>query len=170
MRLPLYRREASLAACFSFMLSMASTWTWIAATGGGQELEPRLYSNTPVGVNALALSYGYSSGNVLLVPSLPLDDVDGNLHLVALTYLRAIDLFGKAGKFEATVPYAWGNYDGFVLDEFRTRKLAGWGDARLRLAVNLTGAPALNLAEFANYRQKTIGYGAGREWKVNGEP
>jgi hypothetical protein len=137
-------------------LSIVSVLIWIATTAGGQELEPRLYSNTPVGVNAVALSYGYSRGNVLLVPSLPLDNVDGSLNLVAFTYLRAVDLFGKAGKFEVTVPYAWGKYEGFFEEEFRTRKLVGWGDPRFRLAVNLTGAPALNVKEFADYRQKTI--------------
>ena len=137
-------------------LLVAGTLILVVTPVRGQELEPRLYSNTPVGVNALALSYGYSGGNVLLVPSLPLEDVDGSLNLVALTYLRAVDLFGKAGKFEATLPYAWGNYEGFVEGEFRTRELVGFGDPRFRLAVNLTGAPALNLEEFANYRQKTI--------------
>ena len=137
-------------------LSIVSVLIWIATTAGGQELEPRLYSNTPVGVNAVALSYGYSRGNVLLVPSLPLDNVDGSLNLVAFTYLRAVDLFGKAGKFEVTVPYAWGKYEGFFEEEFLTRKLVGWGDPRFRLAVNLTGAPALNVKEFADYRQKTI--------------
>ncbi len=30
-----------------------------------QELEPRLYRNAPVGLNAFALAYGFSQGNVL---------------------------------------------------------------------------------------------------------
>ena len=43
--------------------------------GIGQSLEPRVYSNTPVGMNFLILGYAYQQGDVLLAPSVPLKDV-----------------------------------------------------------------------------------------------
>jgi hypothetical protein len=128
--------------------------TTSAATA--QQLEPRFYSNSPVGVSALAIGYTRSGGNVLLVPSLPLDDVDGDLNLAALTYLRVVDFFGRSAKLSGTLPYAWGEFRGFLEGEFRTRNLAGWGDPLFRLAVNLKGAPALDVKEFASYQQGTI--------------
>ena len=38
----------------------------------------------------------------------------------------------------------------------REREVDGFGDPRFRLSVNLYGAPALNLQEFASYRQDLI--------------
>ena len=120
-----------------------STLTLLFATSvtSAQQLEPRFFSNIPVGLNALAVGYTRSGGNVLLVPSLPLDDVDGDLNLAALTDVRAMDFFGRSAKISGTLPYAWGQYRGFVEEEFRTRDLAGWGDPLFRFAVNLRGHP-----------------------------
>ena len=127
-----------------------------ASLASAQQLEPRFFSNSPVGLNAVAVGFTRSGGNVLLVPSLPLDDVDGDLNLAVLAYVRAVDFFGRSAKLSATLPYAWGEYRGFLNEEFRTRKLAGWGDPFFRFAVNFLGAPALDAKEFAGYRQGTI--------------
>jgi hypothetical protein len=132
------------------------TFFSLAGFSSAQQLEPRFFSNSPVGMNALAVGYTRSGGNVLLVPSLPLDDVDGDLNLVALSYVRAVDFFGRSAKLSGTLPYAWGQYKGLFEDEFRTRDLVGWGDPLLRFAVNLRGAPALDAQAFADYEQGTI--------------
>jgi hypothetical protein len=138
-------------------LQLASLAVLVSARlASAQQLEPRFFSNSPVGLNALAVGFTRSGGNVLLVPSLPLDNVDGNLNLASLTYLRAVDFFGRSAKFSGTLPYAWGEYRGFFNEEFRTRNLAGWGDPLLRFAVNFLGAPALDAKEFASYQQGTI--------------
>ena len=42
-----------------------------AANSWAQELEPRTFANVPVGVNFLAVGAGYSRGNVLFDPTLP---------------------------------------------------------------------------------------------------
>ena len=49
-----------------------------------QELEPRAYVNTPVGLNFIAVAYLFSSGNILLDPSLPIEDLQAKLHLVVV--------------------------------------------------------------------------------------
>ena len=133
-------------------------FTVLASAGltSAQQLEPRFFSNSPVGLNALAVGFTRSGGNVLLVPSLPLDDVDGDLNLAALSYIRAVGVFGRSAKFSGTLPYAWGEYRGFFNEEFRTRNLAGWGDPLFRFAVNVLGAPALDAKEFSTYQQGTI--------------
>jgi len=40
--------------------------------------------------------------------------------------------------------------------QLREREVSGFGDPRLRFSVNLYGAPALSLKEFADYRQDLI--------------
>ena len=48
-----------------------------------QELEPRLFTNVPVGMNFAILGYAYSRGNVLMDPSIPIEDLDSKLHTFA---------------------------------------------------------------------------------------
>ena len=45
-----------------------------AVTAQAQELEPRTYSNTPVGMNFLLLGYAYSVGDVSFDTSAPIED------------------------------------------------------------------------------------------------
>jgi len=53
---------------------------------GGQELEPRTYANIPVDMNFLAVGYVHSSGNVLLDPSLPIEDLNAKTDSAFLRY------------------------------------------------------------------------------------
>src|SRR5215510_13364743 len=45
-----------------------------AATAQAQELEPRAYTNTPVGMNFLVLGYAFTKGDVALDTSVPIED------------------------------------------------------------------------------------------------
>ena len=121
-----------------------------------QELEPGLYLNAPAGVNALALNYGFSSGNVLVDSSLPIEGAHAKVHVVAIGYVRTLDLLGHAAKFDVQAPVSRASFTGLVAGELRTRSPSGLGDPRIRFAVNLLGSPALQGQEFAAYRQRTI--------------
>ena len=121
-----------------------------------QSLEPRAYSNLPVGMNFLIAGYAYQQGDVLLDPSLPLKDVNMQIHSAVLAYARSLDLFGKSGKIDLLVPYAWLSGTGKLLEEERSREVSGLADPMLRFYVNLYGAPALSFEEFKNYRQDAI--------------
>ena len=129
--------------------------TWPGAVGA-QEIEPRTYSNTPVGMNFLALVYSYSSGNVFMDPALPIEDVDAQVHLALGRYIRTFGLFGKPAKFKALVPWSDGHWDGFLEGEFRTRDARGLADPRLGLDVLLSGAPALDATDFRGYEQDLV--------------
>ena len=72
-----------------------------------QELEPRAYSNSPVGLNFFVAAYAYSEGGLSTDPSLPVQDARLNIHTGALAYARSLDLWGKSGKFDVIVPYTW---------------------------------------------------------------
>jgi len=123
-----------------------------------QSLEPRVYSNTPVGMNFLMLGYSYQQGEVLLDPSVPLKDVNVKIHSSVLAYVRSLDVWGKSGKVDLIVPYAWLSGSGKVggEDQSRNRNVSGFADPALRFSVNLYGAPALSFEEFKSYRQNTV--------------
>jgi Putative MetA-pathway of phenol degradation len=122
----------------------------------GQDLEPRAYSNIPVGLNFLIAGYGYSVGGVVTDPSFPLEDGDVQIHSTVLAYARAVDVWGTSGKFDVVLPFAWVSGTATFRGQPREREVSGLADPRFRFSVNLYGAPALSLQEFANYKQDLI--------------
>lgn len=121
-----------------------------------QDLEPRAFSPAPVGVNFAAVGYGYSFGNVLLDPSLLIEDGTGKVHSLAAAYVRTFSFFGMTAKADAVVPFASGDWKGLLDGEPATRSATGFGDPTVRLAVNFVGAPALEIPRFLTFRQRWI--------------
>ena len=135
---------------------MLSAVLCIARSVGAQELEPGLYVNAPTGSKSVVANYGFSTGNVLLDASVPIEGAHARIHVIGVGYLRTLDFFGRTAKLDVQLPVSWGHFEGVVAGEFRTRSPAGLADPRVRLAVNLFGSPALGPQEFASYTQRTI--------------
>ncbi len=122
-----------------------------------QDLEPRMLSNAPVGMNFLLTGYQYSNGNILFDPSVPIEDAQARLHSVLAAYVRTINFFGLSGKVDVVVPFVLdGDWEGRLEGQPASTTRTGFPDMQLRLSVNFLGAPALSMAEFPAYRQKTI--------------
>jgi hypothetical protein len=126
------------------------------AGASAQDLEPRAYLNTLVGLNFLLAGYGYSAGGVATDPSPPLQNADLQVQTTFLAYVRSLTIWGRSGKIDVVLPYAWLSGSADVEGQPREREGSGLADPRLRLSVNLYGAPALSLQEFAHYRQDLI--------------
>jgi hypothetical protein len=125
-------------------------------TGRAQDLEPRSYANTPVGMNFLLMGYFYSDGDVATDPSLPLEDGKVTLHGAVTGYVRSLDMWGKSGKIAALLPYACADGSAKLAGQPGQRDICGLADPRLRMSINLYGAPAMTLEEFRSYRQDLI--------------
>jgi hypothetical protein len=125
---------------------------------GAQSMEPRAYSNAPVGMNFFILGYTHMQGDVLFDPAVPLTNADARIHSVIAAYSRELDLWGRSGSLGVALPYAWlsGNATVEPTGEYRTRTVSGLADPAMRFSVNLYGAPALPLEEFKSYRQDLI--------------
>jgi hypothetical protein len=128
----------------------------VGATSRAQEIEPRAYSNAPVGVNFLIAGFAYTTGSPLTDPSLPITDAKIETSNAVVAYVRTLDLWGKSGKFDMNMPYTWLSGTARLDGEPLSREIAGNGSPAFRLSVNLYGAPALTRAEFASYRQDLI--------------
>jgi hypothetical protein len=126
------------------------------STVKAQVLEPRSYSNIPVGMNFLLAAYGYNSGGVLFDPSIPLDNAKIKIHGSALAYARSVKMGKMLGKFDMIVPYAWLSGNAEFNGEPVSREVSGLGDPSVQMSVNFVGAPALSLAEFKDYKQNFI--------------
>jgi hypothetical protein len=123
-----------------------------------QDLEPRAYSATPIGLNFLAASYSDASGSVSLDPSLPITGLKAKIGTSSLGFDHTFDLIGRSASIAIVVPETHGDLSGNVIGNNQHVSRTGLGDVRLRLAVNLLGGPALTPSEFA-LRQPTTAFG-----------
>jgi hypothetical protein len=121
-----------------------------------QDLEPRLYTNVPLGVNFLGAGYGYSQGNVLFDPTIPLDNAEIEIDGPVLGYGRAIKLGPFSGKVDGAIAHACLDGSADYQGDRVTRNVCGWSDARARMTVNFRGAPPLTRQQFAGYKQDWV--------------
>jgi len=125
-----------------------------------QELEPRAYSPNPVGINFVALNYGRSDGDVVFDASSPVQDVQAQLDSVAVGYGRTFGVWNRAANFAIVLPSLSGRLSGTV-DNVQTEiRRSGLGDARLRVGMNLLGAPVQTLEEYERHPPRTTTLGA----------
>ncbi len=146
-------------AAFLARLGAALVVAALAAAGRdahAQELEPRSYVNTPVGLNFLIAGYGYTEGDVVFDAASPIKDAKVQVHGGVLAYARAPDVWGLSGKIGVVVPFAEASGSAKVAGRPRERQVFGLADPSFHFSVNLYGAPALTLAEFGSYRQDLI--------------
>jgi hypothetical protein len=132
----------------------------VFALGGGsahaQSIEPRAYTNAPIGMNFLIAGYAYTQGGLSVDPSVPLTNANLQTHNTVLAYARSIELGGQSGKFDVIVPYAWLSGNAEYAGQPVERETSGFGAPLLRLSMNFIGAPALSIKEFAGYQQDLI--------------
>jgi hypothetical protein len=122
----------------------------------GQDLDPRRYASLPKAMNALALVYGISHGNVVSDPTLPIADFSITAQTVGLAYVRTFGLLGKLSRVVVAVPYTFLSGNLTVNGHDTSGVRSGFADAQIRFGMNLTGSPALDKKQFAQYEQRTI--------------
>ena len=143
--------RASGAAAAALLLSAV-----FAPATHAQELEPRAYSNLPMGLNFLAAGYAHSKGGLSTDPSLPLTDAHLQIDTGVVAYVRGINLWGSSGKFDVIVPYSHLSGTALVAGQPLERDISGASDPRFRLSVNFYGAPALTLRDYPAYKQDLV--------------
>jgi hypothetical protein len=132
------------------------TISMIPSTVNGQDLEPRTYANTPVGLNFLIAGYGHTEGAVGTDPALPIENTHIELHSGVLAYARAIDVYGQSAKFDVVLPYISLVGTATVFGQGRDRQVSGFADPSFHFSWSFFGAPALSVKDFAAYEQNTI--------------
>ncbi len=111
-----------------------------AAAAQAQELEPRAYANTPVGMNFAVAGYAWTHGEVSADAAVPLRDGDIEGNALLLAYVRSLDVLGNSAKLDVIVPYGWVSGSALVTQDISmaqagervSRQVGGLGDARFR--------------------------------------
>lgn len=121
-----------------------------------QDIEPRAYSNAPIGVNFIVTGYAYTQGALSFDPSLSLTNADLRTHNAVIGYARVLNLGGKSGIFDVIVPYTFlsgtADYEGDPVQ----REVDGVSNPAFRLSWNFYGAPAMGLKEFSTWQQDLV--------------
>jgi hypothetical protein len=129
--------------------------SFVAASAGAQEIEPRAFSPSPVGVTFVLLGAGQSTGGILTDPSLPVDDVDAEINAGVISLGQSFGLFGRLATIAVAQPYLSAHFTGTLDGEPAEASRSGFGDTKLRASLNLLGNPAQSAAEFAKRKPVT---------------
>lgn len=137
-------------------LSLGAVFALLAGTRPalGQELQPRSYSDVPIGTNFAVGTYSLSSGDVSLDPSLPLSDVNASLGTTVVGFSHSFAFDGRTATWGLAVPYLGAHVTAAVYGQTRAGSRYGFADARARFSILLLGR-ALTPAEFARRKPRT---------------
>jgi hypothetical protein len=136
----------------SLLVILVLTGLGLPERAGAQDLEPRRWSHLPIGQTIVGVGYGYTEANVFFSPVLKLTDGTSRINALGVSAIHTFDLAGKSARISLLLPYLSGRWEGDMEGEFQIVHRKGGGDPRLRLSVNLYGAPALKGSEFVRYR------------------
>lgn len=125
-------------------------------TVAAQELEPGAYWPIPRGLNIVTAVNSLNWGDVAFDPAAPIDEANATINTTGFAFARAFGLMGRSANASVMVPIIAGHIEGLYLGEFAEVSRFGQGDPRVKLAVNLYGAPSMTPKEFASYQQRGI--------------
>ena len=128
----------------------------IAYSGFGQEIQPRVYAPAPVNTNVVTIAYGYSFGALLFDKTIPITDVEADIHNLSLAYSKATQFLGTAGRFDVVLPFVRGFWQGEINEISENTSRLGLADPVVRYSLFITGAPVLSKEDFSNFKPKTI--------------
>lgn len=136
-----------------------STWLAFLALIGvsssavAQDLEPRRWTQLPVGTSFVAAGYSYSTGDLAFDPVLLIEDADVELHTALLSFTHYFAISDRTARIDVVLPAQSGEWDGVVDGAPRTVNRDGLADPVVRLSTNLFGPRALTGVEFMDYRR-----------------
>src|SRR5271165_1889816 len=124
-------------------------------SGWAQDLSPRAYVITPLHSNAIILTYNFYDGSIDY-GALPISGATGTYSVPIFSYYHAFSFFGRSANVVASLPYAFGNFQGTITGAEKHLYRSGFLDSVYRISVNLKGGPAMPPQKFAKWRQKML--------------
>jgi len=102
----------------------------------------------------LVIGYQYSTGDIVPDASLPIASAESDINFAQVSYQRTLSLLGRTTNLQFNLPYTRGSTEAFIEGEFHSRHISAMADARVRLSVNLRGAPTMDEDGFQALRAK----------------
>jgi hypothetical protein len=128
----------------------------VARPAAAQELEPGAYAVAPKGLNVFVLANTFSFGDLAFDPAGPISDASARINATSAGLAHMTSLFGRSAQLSVGVPIVAGHLEGIYVGEAAEVTRVGLGDPRVRVGVNLYGAPAMDRKTFTTYRQRRL--------------
>ena len=116
-----------------------------------QDLEPRRWTPLPLDMQVIGVGYGLASGDIDFDPVTQIEDVEFKLNVVGASYVTSFKIADKLARFDVTVPWASGKWQGLVESKPTEVKRVGLLDPTFRVSINLLGSPALKANKLIPY-------------------
>lgn len=136
------RATGKALICLAMMLSLPLA---------SQDLEPRRWTNLPVGTHIIGVGYGYTFGDIFFDPVLQAENATISVHTIGAQYVQPFKLGNKLARLDALVPYSFAKWEGLLAGEPTTVQRNGFADPRLRLSVNFLGPKAMTGKELQQF-------------------
>lgn len=121
-----------------------------------QDLDPRAYVKVPVNANVITAGMAFQDGDVLLDPTVPIEDLEATAESLSFGFVRSFSFFGQSAQALAVLPYSWAQLSGKVEGLDKSRDLNGLSDMRLRFSVLLLGGKAITTSDMSKPPPRTI--------------
>ena len=131
--------------------TLALMGTMMSAPAFAQDLEPRRWTQLPVNTHSLSVGYAGKDSEIYFNPMIGITDGTASLNAWVARYSYAFGWSGRTARFDTTLPYVSGTWQGLVDGEPGQRNIRSGGDPWMRLSVNLYGAPAVGRHEFSDF-------------------
>ncbi|PLW66840.1 transporter, partial [Pseudohalioglobus lutimaris] len=128
----------------------------VCAGSQAQELEPRSFNNIPINETFLVVGAGRSDGDLSPPGSSPLQDAELTIDALAVGASRTFALAGDSAKVDIVGSRACYEGEGVFMGEFAEGRRCEYADPRFKLTWNFSGAPAMELKEFAGWQQDIV--------------
>lgn len=132
-----------ISICISCFLNVQKAHT--------QDLEPRRWNVLPLGTQVLGGGYAYTSGDILLDPTLNIENASIKANTFILQYVRPFKLGNKFARVDVRLPISFAHWEGLLDKVFGSIDHNGFMDSRIRLSVNLIGPNASGPKELFQY-------------------
>ncbi len=116
-----------------------------------QDLEPRRWTEIPVGKQVIGAGYAFSFGDVFFDPILQVEDATIEINTLIASYVLPVRIGSKLGRIDATIPFVFEHWEGMLSDVPTTLNRTGFADPRIRFSLNIIGASAEESKKLREY-------------------
>jgi hypothetical protein len=152
-RTPVANKPVSTCTTFSIFRALLLAVVMSVSIGTrAQDLEPRSYTNLPIGETFLVVAGARSEGDVSPAPNSVIQDLELRIDTGVIAAAHSLALADKTAKVDLALARVC--YEGSAIfnGEFIEGRRCEYGDAKMRFSWNFYGAPAMGLEEFSRWQ------------------
>ncbi len=128
-----------------------------------QDIEPRRWSNIPLGTDILGVGYVHTNGKIFFDPLLQVQDAKFTSNSFIVQYIKPFKIGSKSARLDVMIPYSIARWEGLLNGVSTTVNRNGIADPRIRISLNFIGMSAMKpkeMIEFLKTNPKRTSFGA----------